>query len=228
MNNVNTNDKKRKRLQQQYPMTWDDVKAPVPTIEKTSPALLKTESSSPDLGNEISTHNLDHDHIEAAPEEDIFSDELDDPGDAWMDIFIVSHLLIFGGLLFSFLALNLNPGNSTVQLGVYIYWVAYVGVLNSYSPFMLIVGGILCIYMNIFEDATISYGTIFKAIAIGVFLLCIRRHITKNAMSIIKKVSWSFMLIGPALMLMGGAAQTGMTCFIASSIMLFLYAIFSI
>lgn len=188
-------------------------KGPKLTVAKTPiPAIKKPERSTDDLGDDIVT---------GAALADTVADVAGDDGDECLT-FILG--LAAAGVVLSYLGLKSNPGNETVQLGVYIYWAGYAVLLTRIIPWFLIIGGFVGLYMNIFEGKDLPYEWIIGGIGAGALILLIRYLIPKNIMSIIQKVSWVLMFVGPAIMISGGADKTGPLCMVVSFIWLLIFA----
>lgn len=145
----------------------------------------------------------------------------DGDGEASQFIFWLS----LAGLILSYLAITHNPGEPGVIIGVGVYVIGYLILLSGLFAFYLIGGGLVGLYMNLFEDGDIPYLYLFGALGVGALLMWLLSLVPKQAMRNLRIASWLAMFAGPAIMIMSGANITGSLCIIVSILWLILFII---
>lgn len=192
---------------------------PVKPIKPIKPGMSQTpphkkEDDSIDNGEKL---------VAAAAVGDLVSDVITGDDDDRFTTFLLG--LSVAGIALAYLGITSNPGSTMVFLGACIFLSGYFVLLTRILPLYLIGGGLVGIYYNLFEGASIPYIYLIVAIIVGGLVMWGRSLIPPHILRTIQKFSWLVMFGGPLLMFAGGATITGTLILIVSGMWLVLFSI---
>lgn len=152
---------------------------------------------------------LDDDAMGAAAGLDAMEAVADVDDDADSLLFMLG--LALAGVLLAGIGIWTADGETGIVVGASIFLAGYAVLMIRIMPIFLIIAGLVVAFHG-------QVGPGLACVGIGALCLVTRYMVPRDVMALIKKISWVLMLVGPGIMLAGGASITGTGCYVVAGL----------